>query len=180
MPDEIQDLEEQAERGARHPSLAPVTVTMATLAVLVAAVSLLGHRAHTEELLHQTKATDQWAYYQAKDIRLHTYELFLDEMSIFSLQNSDQGQKIRQKYEKEVERYRDQEKDIQAQAASDEQEVRREQRRADRFDLGEVLLEAALVVCSITLLTRNRFFWGFGLLLAIAGLAIGSAGLLVR
>jgi Domain of unknown function (DUF4337) len=180
MPDEIQDLKEQAEQGARHPSLAPVTVTMAILAVLVAAVSLLGHRAHTEELLHQTKATDQWAYYQAKDIRRHTYELFLDEISVFTLQNSDQIQKIKQKYEKEVERYRDQEKDLQAEAAGSEQEVRREQRRADRFDLGEVMLEAALVICSITLLTRKRFFWSFGLVLGVAGLAIGVAGLLIR
>ena len=44
----------------------PVTITMATLAVLVAAVALLGHRALTEELLNQTRATDTWAEYQAK------------------------------------------------------------------------------------------------------------------
>lgn len=180
MPDEIQELHEQAEEGAHHPSLAPVTVTMAIFAVLVAAVSLLGHRAHTEELLHQTKATDQWAYYQAKDIRRHTYELFLDELSAFTLQNSDQVQKIREKYQKEVERYRDEQKDIEAEAKKDEDEVRTERRRADRFDLGEVMLEAALVICSITLLTRKRFFWGFGLALGIAGLAIGAAGLLIR
>ena len=58
MADEIQELRENAEHGAEEPSLAPVTVTMAVLAVLVASVSLLGHRAHTEEILHQTKATD--------------------------------------------------------------------------------------------------------------------------
>ena len=44
--------------------------------------SLLGHRAHTKVLLLQTKATDQWAYHQAKDIRQRSYELFLDEASI--------------------------------------------------------------------------------------------------
>jgi hypothetical protein len=48
MADEIQELRENAEHGAEEPSLAPVTVTMAVLAVLVASVSLLGHRAHTE------------------------------------------------------------------------------------------------------------------------------------
>ncbi len=42
---------------------------MAILAVLVAALSLLSHRAHTEQLLLQTQATNQWAYYLAKDIR---------------------------------------------------------------------------------------------------------------
>ena len=175
MADEIQELQEQAEEGSHHPSLAPVTVTMAILAVLVAAVSLLGHRAHTEELLLQTKSTDQWAYYQAKDIRRHTYELFLDETSVFSLQNSEQVDKLKEKYAKEVERYRDEMKDIEAEAKKAEDEVRVQQRRADRFDLGEVMLEAALVICSITLLTRKRIFWGMGLVLGWAWLVWPSA-----
>jgi len=180
MPDEIQELQEQAEEGSHHPSLAPVTVTMAILAVLVATVSLLGHRAHTEELLLQTKATDQWAYYQAKDIRRHTYELFLDETSVFTLQNSDQIAKLKEKYAKEVERYRGEQKDIEAEATKAEDEVKVQQRRADRFDLGEVMLEAALVICSITLLTRKRIFWGLGLVFGTFGIAVAAAGLFIR
>jgi hypothetical protein len=155
-------------------------MTMAILAVLVAAVSLLGHRAHTEELLSQTRATDQWAYYEAKDIRRHTYELFMDETSVFALQNSDQIEKQKEKYSKEIERYRDEQKDIEAEARKGEDEVKLQQRRANRFDLGEVLLEAALVICSITLLTQKRFFWILGSALGICGLAVGAAGLLIR
>jgi hypothetical protein len=105
MAEDFRELEEQAEEAAQH-NLAPVTVTMAILAVLVAAVSLLGHRAHTEEMLMQTKATDHWAYYQAKEIRRRTYELFEDEMSVFALQNSPQVDKIKQKYENTKERVR--------------------------------------------------------------------------
>ncbi|MBZ5696561.1 MAG: DUF4337 domain-containing protein [Acidobacteriia bacterium] len=180
MPEELQELHEQAEEGAHQPSLAPVTVTMAVLAVLVATVSLLGHRAHTEELLLQTRATDQWAYYQAKDIRRHTYELFLDETSVFTLQNSEQIEKLKEKYTKEVERYREEQKEIEAEAKKAEAEVALQQRRANRFDLGEVMLEAALVICSITLLTRKRIFWRFGAVLGILGLAVGAAGFFIR
>jgi len=180
MSDELQELQEQAEEGAHHSSLAPVTVTMAILAVLVSAVSLLGHRAHTEELLHQTKATDQWAYYQAKDIRRHAYELFLDETSAFAPQNSDQVEKLKEKYQKEVDRYAGEQKDIEAEANQAEKEVEVESRRADRFDLGEVVLEAALVICSITLLTRKRAFWLLGMILGLSGVAIASAGFLIR
>jgi hypothetical protein len=180
MPDELQELREHAEEASEHASLAPVTVTMAILAVLVAAVSLLGHRAHTEELLHQTEATDQWAYYQAKDIRRHTYELFLDELSVFTLQSPDSVDSIKEKYTKEVERYRADQKDIEAEAKKEQNEVQREGRRADRFDLGEVMLEAALVICSITLLTRKRIFWGLGLVLGMLGIAVAAAGFLVR
>jgi hypothetical protein len=157
-----------------------VTMTMAVFAVLVAATGLLGHRAHTEEMLHQTKATDQWAFYQAKDIRRKNYELFIDELSVFTLQNSEQTQKIKEKYAKEIERYRDQEKDIQAEAKNAENEVLVQGRRADRFDLGEVLLEAALVICSITLLTRKKAFWVFGMVLGAAGTVIAMTGLLIH
>jgi Domain of unknown function (DUF4337) len=174
---ELQELHEQAEHGAGDSKLAPVTLTMAIFAVLVASVSLLGHRAHTEEILLQTQATDQWAYYQAKDIRRRSYELFLDEMSVFSLQSNDQVAKIKDKYAKEVDKYRGQQTDIEAEAKKAEDEVKHEERRADRFDLGEVMLEAALVICSITLLTRKRIFWGFGLVLGALGVALGVAGL---
>lgn len=180
MPEEVSELQENAEHGAHEPNLAPVTVTMAILAVLVAASSLMGHRAHTEEVLHQTRATDQWAYYQAKDIRRKNYELFVDELSVFSLQNSEQAQKVKEKYAKEIERYHDEEKEIQAEARNAEKEVQIEERRADRFDLGEVLLEAALVICSITLLTRKKMFWAFGLVLGTAGLVIAASGLLIH
>ena len=180
MTDEIQELHEHAEEAARQRSLAPVTVTMAILAVLFAGVTLLGHRAHTEEILLQTRATDQWAYYQAKEIRRRSYELFLDEVSVFSLQPTEKVDQLKQKYNQEVARYNQEQKDIEAEARKAEDEVRQQERRADRFDLGEVLLEAALVICSITLLTRKRFFWVLGLALGVCGIAIGTAGFFVH
>jgi hypothetical protein len=179
MPEELHELQEHAEEGRHDPSIAPVTVTMAILAVLVAAVSLLGHRAHTEVVLSQTKASNQWAYYQAKNIRQHSYEVFLDELSVFNVKDPAQADKIREKYAKELERYRDEQKEIEAEARKLENERDTEHRRANRFDLGEVLLEAALVITSITLLTRKKFFWGFGMLLGVIGLVIAATGLLV-
>ena len=179
MAEDFRELEEHAEEAAQH-NLAPVTVTMAILAVLVAAVSLLGHRAHTEEIVLQTKATDQWAYYQAKEIRRRNYELFVDEMSVFALQNSEEANKIKEKYQKEIERYKEEGQDIQTEAKAAEKEVAAERRHADYYDLGEVLLEAALVICSITVLTRKRFFWYLGTALGLFGVGIGITGLLVR
>jgi len=180
MSEEPQELAEHAEHGAHDSAMAPVTVTMAILAVFVAACSLMGHRTHTEELLLQTKATDQWAYYQAKDIRRHTYELFVDEMSVFTVQNSPQADAIKDKYQKEIDRYRDQQKDAESEARKTETEVSVREKQADRFDLGEVLLEAALVICSITLLTRNRLFWGVGVVLGLCGVVVAVAAFLVH
>jgi len=75
--DELQELQEHAEDAHHNPGMAPVSLTMAVFAVLVAVASLLGHRAHTEEVVLQAKASDQWAYYQAKNIRGHEDELFV-------------------------------------------------------------------------------------------------------
>lgn len=180
MADEISELHENAEHGAHEKTLAPVTITMAILAVLVAAITLLGHRAHTEELLNQTKSTDQWAYYQAKDIRLHTYQLFEDQLSVESVSNPEQAAKLKESYNKQIEKYTDQEKEIESAAHEAEGEVTMYGHRADRFDLAEVMLEAALVICSITLLTKKRIFWGFGLLLGVMGLGLGVAGLMIH
>jgi len=141
---------------------------------------LLGHRAHTEEIILQTRSADQWAYYQAKEIRRRNYELFLDELSVFSLQSSQQVDTIKEKYAKEIERYKEELKDIEAEAKKAEAEVKVEEARADRYDLSEVLLEAALVISSITLLTRNKLFWYFGIVLALTGIVIGITGWLIH
>ena len=180
MAEDIMELKEHAEHGSEEHNLAPVTLTMAILAVLVASVTLLGHRAHTEEVLLQSRAADQWAYYQAKEIRRRNYELFLDELSIFSLQDSAHADAIKEKYAKEVERYGEELKDIQAEAKKAEAEVKVEEARADRYDLGEVLLEAALVICSITLLTRKKIFWYLGILLWLAVIVTGIMGWMVH
>src|SRR5271167_2900748 len=112
--DEIHEMQEHAEHSAHDPSLLPVTFTMAVLAVVLAAVTLLGHRAHTEELLLQSKATDQWAYYQAKSIRQHSYELFLDLLSVSAVKDAALAEGVKEKYTKEVERYKDELKEIEA------------------------------------------------------------------
>ena len=180
MSDELQEMHEHAEEAHHDLSLAPVTITMAILAVLVAAISLLGHRAHTEELLLQNKFTNQWAYYQAKNIRRHSYELFLDLLSVSDPKNVELAEKIKQKYAHEIERYDGEQKEIEAEANRLEHEVSVEQRRGDRYDLGEVGLECALVICSITLLTKRRLYWRFGLMLGVAGVAVACTGLWVH
>ena len=180
MPDELSELQENAEHGRENPSLAPISVTMAILAVCVAVVSLLGHRSHTEELLMQNRATDQWAYYQAKNIRRHNYEMILDLLSLIEFKDKEQAAKIREKYQKEADRYTKEQAEIEEQAKDLEGESARAQRKADRFDLGEVFLEIALVISSLALLSRKRFYWFLGIISGVAGLGIAATGLLMH
>jgi hypothetical protein len=178
--EELQELQEHAEHAAHDHSLAPVSLTMAILAVLVAIASLLGHRAHTEEVVLQNKATDQWAYYQAKNIRRHTDEIFADFASIMSTSDEGKAAQLRAKYQVEAEKYGDQQKDIDAEARKLEQEMGLERRRANRYDLAEVFLEIGLVVTSITLLSGRRLFWQAGIVLSVIGIAVACTAPMVR
>ena len=178
--EELHQLHEHAEHAKHNPSLAPVSLTMAILAVLVAIVSLLGHRAATEAVLNQSKASDQWAYFQAKNIRGHEDKLFANLTAITPASNPEALAKIREEYLAEAEKYKDEQKEIGGEARKLEQEVALEHKRADRFDLGEVFLEIALVITSITLLSGKRMFWQFGLLLGTVGAVVATTGFLVR
>jgi hypothetical protein len=174
MADELTELHEHAEHGREHPDLAPVTLTMAVLAVLVAAVSLLGHRTHTEEIILQNKATDQWAFYQAKNMRRHTDELFADLTTVVASKDAAAVASLQEKYRAEADRYKDEQKELDKAARETEKETELVRRRGDRFDLGEVFLEIALVITSIALLTSRRMFWYFGLLMAAAGVLVAA------
>jgi len=88
--------------------------------------------------------------------------------------------RLRDKYKMEADRYKDDQAEIQQEARRLEQEVILERRRGDRFDLGEVFLEIALVITSITLLSGRRGFWYFGLLLGMLGLGIAATGFLIH
>ena len=180
MPDELSELQENAEHGRENPSLAPISVTMAILAVCVAVVSLLGHRSHTEELLMQNRATDQWAYYQAKNIRLHNYDMGLDMLPLIEFKDKAQAGKVQEKYQAQVNRYTKEQAEIEEHAKDFEGESARAQRKADRFDMGEVFLEIALVISSLALLSRKRIFWFLGMISGVAGLAVAVTGYLMH
>jgi len=180
MPDELSELKENAEHGRENPSMAPISVTMAILAVCVAVVSLMGHRSHTEELLMQSRATDQWAYYQAKNIRRHSYEMELDQLSLMEFKDKEQAAKVREKYQQEAERYTKEQAEIEEQAKDLEKESTKAGSKGDRFDLGEVFLEVALVISSLALLSGKRFYWFLGIVAGLAGLGVAASALLLH
>ena len=178
--DELQELQEHAEEAQQDRRMAPVSLTMAVLAVLVAVTALLGHRAHTEELVLQAKLTDQWSLYQAKNIRRHNDEFFEDLTSVTPTTNAEVLKKLREKYAQEAERYKGEQKDIEADARKLEGEVSTERNRADRFDLAEVFLEIGLVITSITLLSGRRIFWHAGIGFGMVGVVVAVTGFVAK
>ncbi|MGB6782809.1 MAG: DUF4337 domain-containing protein [Terracidiphilus sp.] len=177
---EAGELQEHAEHGAQESGLRPVAFTMSVLAVLVAVTTVLGHRTQTEAVLDQNKATDQWNFYQAHKMRSNDTLLASDLLSVVAVADKDKAAKIAKGYADHQAKWNDEMNDAQEKAKDLEKEVALAERRADRFDLGEALLEIGLVITSVTLLTRSRIYWYFGMAFALAGVVSAAAAFLIR
>jgi len=177
---EAGELQEHAEHGAHDSSMRPVAFTMSLLAVLVAITTVLGHRTHTEAVLDQNKATDAWNQYQARKIRSYETSLAQDLLTVMTASDKDKADKVAKGYADHQKKWNDDLKGDSEKAEALETKVEQAEARADRFDLGEALLEIALVTASITLLTRNRVYWLLGLAFGVAGVLSACSVLLLH
>jgi len=168
----IHEAKEQAELVHVETALAPVSLTMAILAVLTAAISLLGHRTHTEELLAQTRANFQKAELVGKATQHHADLVLIDMLAVLNPQESAQSAALKEKFNREMERYESDEKIAGDEERRLESESQLARRKANRFDVGELFCELGLVLCSITLLIRQRAFWFGGIIAGALGLVI--------
>jgi Domain of unknown function (DUF4337) len=177
---EVMEAHEAEEHGGEGPWVMPVAVTLSILAVLVAIATLLGHRAATEELFLQSKAADQWALFQAKNIRFREMQSVADILGTLTPVDKEKAATLQEKYQKEAERYGKEKEEASEQAKEIEAERDLAGRREDRYDAGEVILEIALIICSLTLLTKKRMFWFSGMVLGVIGLLVTASGFLLH
>jgi hypothetical protein len=170
---EPQELAENTEK-ARESGARAIGLTMAILAVLLAVSTLLSHRAHTEEVLLETRATDQWNYYQAKNIRSHVYDADAEIASLFA----EKGAQAAADFHVKSEQQKKDSEEIQAEAEKLGREVDTASRQARFYDGSELFLEVAIVLSSISLLAKSRLYWQVSFLFSLAGVATGLWGLL--
>lgn len=164
MPEE--QVEEQIHH-AQNPFDKTVAGTMAIIAALLAVVSVLGQHFNTEKLLNQQLTSDQWAFYQAKDIRRYTAQVAEDTLT----QMKSDSAAI-QKYAADSKKYRQQADDIQEKAKEFEKERDKAGRKADYFHFGEVFLEVAIVFSSLSILSKRKALFTAGAAAALAGVVI--------
>ncbi len=177
---EAQELREHAEHGAHESSMRPVALTMTFLAVLVAVVTVQGHRTDTAAILNQAKASDTWNEYQAKKIRSYNTSLAASLLGVVNLSNKDAAGKLANGYSSHQVKWAKDLENEKKQAEGFEAKVELAERKADRYDLGEALLEIGLVITSVTLLTRKRVYWFAGLGFSAAGIVAATMGLLLK
>jgi hypothetical protein len=78
----------------------------------------------------------------------------------------------------QMKKYDAQAKEIQTEAERDDRSAEADESRALRYDLGEGLLEIALVVSSMYFIARKTMFPVIGVIAGISGIVIAASGLL--
>jgi hypothetical protein len=164
---------------------------IAILAAILAIGSLGGGNATDDMLFNNIKASDTWAFYQAKNVRQTTYKVAVDQLKRdLAAVNpaSPEGQAIAadiKKYQDTVDRYESEpdskalndptagegKKQLMARATAYDAARDKAMDQDSSFDLSEMILQLAIVLGSVAILALSRpLFWvsaGLGVLGAI-------------
>jgi Domain of unknown function (DUF4337) len=178
-PSEISEFSKQMKE-AGEASLKGISLAISILAVLVAMVTVLGHRTHTEAVLMQSRAGDSWNAYQARKMRTENLQVTVDLLTLQPVNDAVATRKKLDDYTAKISKWTVELTDDQKKSHEFEAEVQHAEAQAERYDLGEALLQIAVVLSSITLLTRSNRYFYFGLLLGIGGLGIAASALFLR
>jgi len=170
---DFHEAQEHAAHVAEHQQDKPVAFTMSVLAVLVAITTILAHRTQIEVVVSQTRATDNWNLYQARKIRQNNTEIARDLLGVVTLSDKAAADKLNRGWADHDKKWNAEIDQSMADARQLEGMTERAERKAERYDLGDGLLEIGLVITSVTLLTQSRIYWYVGMGFALAGVLSG-------
>ncbi len=153
-----------------------VAIFTAILATAGAIVSYQGGATQNEAMLYKNEAvlkkaqaSDQWGYYQAKSSKQHLMELATD------LAPKDRVEF----YRTQVDKYEKEKKDIKQKAEQLDQESHKADENSElamhphhRLAQAMTLIQIAISLASITVLTRRRWLFGLAMGSAAGGLLL--------
>lgn len=159
-----------AEKKEKWMNWLAITTILFSAAATLA--TFRGGGLSTRAVLAQSKASDNWAYYQAKSIKQHTYDLQRDVAGLLALNASAENKAVFQtklkRYEDEVARYKKEKAEIEAEAKKFEAEKSRCQKIGAPFGIAIPYLQVAIMLSALGALMKKRFLWivgcGFGLI----------------
>src|SRR5579883_1946783 len=101
----MSDIEIHHEVEVSDPMGMRVGVQASVIAVILAVVTILSHRAHTDAVLAKAAANDGWQHYQSTRVKFHNIELLEDLVASLATKERAEPKlaqfaKDRAKYEK--------------------------------------------------------------------------------
>ena len=178
---------EELEEKSRNSFGKKVALFTAIYAVILAICALGGNNSMKEMLLAQQEASNQWAYYQAKNIREYLNKIETDRLEAQIVERGDtmKAAALRH-YKAEIQKVSAEEdrlsKDKQAillEAKKQEHERDVNRTKDPYFDFGEALLQISIVMSSVAIIANSRQAFIFSIGAAVLGSLITLNGFLL-
>ena len=147
-----------------------LALSMAIMAVLAAMTTLYMGKYSSRAIMSQGMESDQWAFYQAKSIKQHTFEM--NRKSLELQYHSQKGlpsevaadyEKTLEKYGDEIKRYDTEKKDIKDKAEGIATTKHTAQEMGGDFAYALIFLQIAIMLSSLASLTKRHYLWYIGL-----------------
>lgn len=145
-----EEINEHAKEGKRWSLY--LAISTAFMAVLAAIAGLMAGHYSNEALIEQIKASDQWAYYQAKGIKaeIAAFSPLKDSALIIKYKTEQKSIKeIAEDFQKE------------SQVLLDKHVI---------LARAVTMFQIAIAISAISILTGRRWLWYFAILIALAGI----------
>lgn len=157
--------------------LGMVAVTTIVFAVCATLSTFKGGQYSTRAVLSQSKAANQWAYYQAKDLKQYLHELQKDSLELSRLRagkgDADYLKALdarAQAYDAKIAKYEAQKEEIKKQAEGLDATIAEAQAHSGAFGMAIIFLQIAILLSSIAALMKLKPVW-------LCGMCVGGVGL---
>jgi|SRR5437870_5242636 len=176
--EKLEEATERAVEESEHRARWIVYLSFSTaLIAVLAAIAALESGTYSNEallekneaLLAQTKASDQWAYYQAKSVK---GTIYASQAAAAQASNSE----LAARAQKEAERYAKEEEEISKAAKELEKEVKEDSERSTesmehhhRFAYAVTMFQISIALAAVAALSRQKSVWFAGLVVAVMG-----------
>lgn len=181
--------EDRAENQAAESFRNRAALMIAIMAAALAVGGLGGGNATDDMIENNIKASDTWAFYQAKNVRQTMYKLEAEKLKtsltagIIAPAERPSAEARLKAYDETIARYDSEpdpndpsrgegKKELSATAKGYEAAFEQAAQRDNNFDFAEVLLQLALVLGSVAILAVNRW-------ILITSAALGALGALL-
>jgi Domain of unknown function (DUF4337) len=170
--------------GAREKWINYLALTTVVLAVCATLASFKLEHYSVDSVLNQTKASDMWAFYQAKSIKGYLYEVQKEtlELERKKLEKGAPGASATEyddriaAYDKNIKRYNQEKADIKKDAEKFEKERDHAGELRETFGVAIIFLQMGILLCSIAALMSKKPVWYFGMLVGAIGVGYFAYG----
>ncbi len=166
-----------------------IGVFIGVLAAFMAVCSMLGSNATKDANRFNIEANNNWNFFQAKNLRRQVVRLQMDQLELDIGSNTTLSDGLRAAYKQRVETYKALEKRLTSEPATQEGldelfakgkalEAQRDRALAQDpyFDLAQALLQIAIVLASVCLITGTIWLFYVSGLLALFGTLLTANG----